>query len=168
MLSFLIGCKHKQTESDIEMPYKVFASDFDHNNSKDICLAKEQLFHKNVYFLRKEQDFVEITEEEMVEASKKLIYLIDSCQNTNSGVKPKSIDNYFRQYIGYKEKGHSYIYINLCAFYNERFTKSGLLISDCYLNSVLSTPERGYAGHVIVNMDEHTISEYHFEKYPEP
>ena len=169
MLTFLIGCKHKQAEPDIEMPYKVFASDFDHNNSKDICLRQKQLYHKGKYFLKSNQTFVKVSDKDMTIAKRILENLIDSCQRIDN-IKPMSIDCYFRQYIGYKENERNYVYINLCAFYNERYSKSGLgvVISDCYLNSVLSTPERGNAGHVIINMDERTVSEYHFEKYPEP
>lgn len=167
VIIFLTGCRYIRKTPDVGMTYRVFASDFDHNNSKDICLEKSQLFHKNEYFLGANQVFFKVTNKEMVEASKKLTNLIDSCINTGNGIKPKPIDSYFRQYFGYEEQGHKYIYINLCAFYNEKYKETGMLISDCYLNSILSTPERGYAGHVIIDLYDYSVKDYYFEKYPE-
>ena len=168
MLCFFGSCEKAKVETkQYETPDKVLASDYHYTNSKDVCLKQKQLYHKGKYFLKSNQSFAKVSDKNMTIAKHILENLIDSCQRINN-IKPMSIDCYFRQYIGYKEKNRNYVYINLCAFYNEKITKSGLLVSDCYLNSVLSTPERGYAGHVIVNMDERTVSEYHFEKYPEP
>ena len=171
LMACLLGsCQKTKVDTKQEKTsYKVFASDFHHTNPKDICLKQKQLYHKGKYFLKSDQTFAEVSDKDMTIAKRILENLIDSCQRTDN-IKPKSIDYYFRQYIGYKENERNYVYINLCAFYNEKYVDLGLgmLISDCYLNSVLSTPERGYAGHVIVNMDERTVSEYHFEKYPEP
>jgi hypothetical protein len=166
-LCLLVGCQRTKvnTKHD-ENPNKVFASDYHCTNPKDVCLKQKQLYHKGKFFLKSNQVFAKVTDKDMTIAKHILENLIDSCQKNNN-INPKSIDCYFRQYIGYKENDQNYVYINLCAFYNEKSTKSGLIISDCYLNSVLSTPERGYAGHVIINMGERTVSEYHFEKYPE-
>ena len=169
MLCCLGSCQRTKVDTkQDESQDKVFASNYTATNPKDVCLNQKQLYHKGKYFLKSNQTFAKVNDKDMAIAKHILENLIDSCQSIDN-IKPMSIDHYFRQYIGYKEKNRNYVFINLCAFYNEKYVDSGLgmLISDCYLNSVLSTPERGYAGHVIINMDERTVSEYHFEKYPE-
>ena len=169
LFSIIVGCKQeKKNDEDIYKPYKIYAIDFQGGNSKDICMDKKQIFHKKISCLKSGQIFFEVSKDEMIIAKQILLGLIDSCQKTkNDSICPKPIDYYYRQYIGYTEENHRYVYINLCAFYVEQLTKSTLLISDCYLNSVLTTKERGYIGHVIIDIDDKKIKDFHFEKYPE-
>lgn len=167
---FLVGCNKESAQKDIGGTwYKVFADDYHDGNPRDICLSKEQLFYKNEYFLGKEQHFFEVTEDEMCSARNLLENHLDSCQCIKDDIKPRTIDNYFRQYFGYKENGHNYIYINLCAFFRAQHPKLYEMgyMSDSYLYSILSSPERGYAGHVIIDKDNSSVVEFNFEKYPD-
>ena len=89
--------------------------------------------------------------------------LIKSERNSNVSHRPHSISDYFIQYVGYTEGNKHYVYVNLSTFITNQYLKSGLVLTQDLDNDLYLDKDAGYAGYIIIDIQNNNVLKYKFE-----
>lgn len=165
MSLFFLGCGQHSKKNTTSNSNKVFANGMPEDN--EIIMSSCRIIGKDkknsIISFDDGKNFYKVSKSMFSRSHNIVDSLIKSERNSNVSHRPHSISDYFIQYVGYTEGNKHYVYVNLSTFITNQYLKSGLVLTQDLDNDLYLDKDAGYAGYIIIDIQNNNVLKYKFE-----